>query len=66
MKCGSFRASVRDRDANQDVIGIGFRVFHYYIEISALVKNSRVDQFEFRFLPGTMPILFQEALIWKF
>ena len=39
-----FRSAVEDRDANQEVFGIAFRVLDVDIEVAAVVKDAGVDE----------------------
>ncbi len=43
MKGRMIRTTVHDRDAHQDVIGITLGVLDCYIEVAALIENTRID-----------------------
>ena len=57
-KASRFRPTVRDRELDQDVFGVGLSVFDEHIEITIVVEYSCVQQFELRLVLATLSILF--------
>lgn len=47
-KISSFRATICDRDLDQNVLDIGFGIFHEHVEVSIFVEYTGIEQFEFR------------------
>src|SRR5579859_2125955 len=65
MKRRSLRAAVDGADADQNVFGGGFCIFHEHVEITVLVKNARIHQFELRIFARSLTILREELFIGK-
>ena len=49
VKGCSFRPTIVDGHAHQDVFRRILGVFHEHVEVTVIVKNARVEQFKFRF-----------------
>src|SRR3984957_15219975 len=61
MKRSRLGAAVEGGDFDQNIFGLGFRVFDKHIEVTVFVENSSVDQFVFGILPGAASIFFDEV-----
>ena len=59
------RTTVNNADPNRDVIRGGLRVFDEDIEIATLIKDTRINQLEFRLITPTPAVLLEQALIGK-
>src|SRR5246500_3798241 len=46
-KIGRFRATIGDRDLDQNVIDIGLGIFHEHVEVAIFVEYTGIEQFEF-------------------
>jgi len=44
---GRFRATVCDRNLDQDVFDVSLGVLHEHIEVAIVIEHSGVEQFEF-------------------
>ena len=58
-------ASIRDRNANQDIVGSCFRVFREHIKISALIKNPGVREFKLGIVSPSPTILSDQLIVWE-
>src|SRR5579864_7893109 len=65
MKRRGLRTAVDGADADQNVFGGGFCIFDEHVEITVLVKNARIYQFELRIFARSLTILHEELLIRK-
>src|SRR5215469_15228305 len=59
------RPAVCDGDANQDIFAGRFRVFGENVEVSAMVENAGLFEFEFWLGTGADPVLNDQAFVWK-
>src|SRR5436190_20376762 len=66
MQCRFFRPAVRNRQANEDVVVVGFGVFRKDIEVAVVIKGSAVDKFELSCPQTASPIFLDETRIRKF
>src|SRR5580658_601895 len=62
---GRLGAAVHDRDLDEDVFDIGFRVFDENVEISVFVEYSGVEQLVFWIVSAAAAIFFQQLGIRK-
>src|SRR6202041_211353 len=46
-KISSLRATICDRDLDQNVFDIGLGIFHQHVEVVIFVEYTRIEQFEF-------------------
>ena len=42
-KISGFRATICDRDFDQDVLDIGLGIFHEYVEVAIFVEYTRIE-----------------------
>src|SRR5579862_3467024 len=63
MKLCCLRASVVNRNADENVVWVGLGVFHEHVEISIGVKDSSVKQFVFELFAGAPFIGFHQVAI---
>ena len=62
---GRFRPAVVHRDADEDILGTGLRVFHEHVEIAAVVEDAGVEQLVFELVPRSVPVRVDEVAIGK-
>src|SRR5580700_665326 len=63
MQGRGFRTAVRDRDLNQNIFDIAFRVLDENIEVPVFVKYSGVEQFVLRFALAPAAIFSDELRV---
>ena len=56
MQACGFRSTIEGGDANQNVIRRGLSIFDEHIEVTVLIKNARIEQLIFEFLPAAFAI----------
>src|SRR5579883_750073 len=56
-------ASIDGSDANQNVFDVSLRVFHKHVKVAILVKDSGVEQLEFRLFASAPAVFLDEPLI---
>src|SRR5579864_9759114 len=47
-KISSLRATICDRDLDQNVVDIGLGILHAHVEVAIFVEYTGIEQFEFR------------------
>src|ERR1700732_258741 len=57
-KISGLRATICDRDLDQNVFDIGLGIFHQHVEVAMFVEYTRIEQFEFRLILVAASILF--------
>src|SRR5215469_11920781 len=63
MEYAGFRAAIERRDANQDVFHVGFGIFDKDVEIAAVRKNSRIEQFKFRLASAAPRVFVDQSFV---
>src|SRR6266852_1362186 len=57
-KISGHRSTIRDRDLDQNVLGVSLGVFHEYIEIAVVVEHTRIHQSVLRVISFPAPASF--------
>jgi hypothetical protein len=65
MQPRRLRATVRNRDADQDVLRPGLGIFGHHVEVEVRVEDTRIGQFELGLLPAPALVLFDEQGVRK-
>ncbi len=66
MQHGRLGPAIDGRDADQDIVGRGFGVFHEHIEVAVLGEDAGIDQLIFRIVARAAPVLVDQLLVRKF
>src|SRR5215471_20102754 len=61
-----FLTAIVNRYLDQDVLCVILCILHKHIEIFVFIKNSRVDQFKFRFLFAAPPVFLHQPTVGIF
>jgi hypothetical protein len=63
---GSIGTAIDRVDADQDIVGTGFRVFDKNIEVTVIVKDACVDQLKFRVMLAATAIFLDQLAVREF
>ena len=66
MDLGVLRAAVMDGDEQQQVVNRRLGIFDEDIEVTVIVEEAGLEQFELGLLPGASLIFFHEPTIGEF
>src|SRR5690348_6876811 len=66
MQFGGIRTAIDRIDADQNIVGTGFRVFDKNIEVTVIVKEACVDQLKFRVMLAASAIFLEQLSVREF
>src|SRR5580693_9571238 len=65
-KISRFRATICDRDLDQNVIDIDLGIFHEHVEVAIFVEYTGIEQFEFGLALVALSVFLHQFRVRKF